>query len=347
MRIVPLLFIVFIAIKLVADFRSRRRKQAANRRAFWLNALLGGALSLLLFLPLLRYLSDRPEMFWYRAASRARGALDTTQLASVFWQNLQDALLMFNYRGDVVPPNTIPGTPELETVSAALLVLGMAVLLWRLLRYREDAAAYVLSAFFVLLLPSVLSLAYPEENPSVVRTGGAVPLVMIIVALPLVILYQRFRDLPHRAARAIFFLLLGAILIVSLADNYRWYFVDYDQHIRHSLWNATEMGEAVRAFTESEGVLNDVFHIPYPHWVDTRAIAIASGDITWQNAVLDLRELAGHAGNPAPKLYLFYPEDEEALTRLSRIFPEGEASRYKSPRPGKDFLLYRVPARTP
>ena len=347
MRIVPLLFLVFIAIKVVTDLPSRAQKPAPTRPDFWINAVLGGSLSLLLFLPLLRYLVDRPEMFWYRAASRAQGSLTPAELLGVFWRNLQDALLMFNYRGDVVPPNTIPGAPELELVSAALLVLGTGILLWRLFRYREDASAYVLSAFLVLLLPSVLSLAFPEENPSVVRTGGAIPFVMIIVALPLATLGKRFSALPTRAARGIFAIFLAGILLFALADNYRWYFVEYDRHIRQSLWNATEMGEVVRAFSATEGSLQDVYHIAYPHWVDTRAIAITAGDITWRNAVLDLRELAIHAADPSPKLYLLYPADQKALARLSLIFPQGTVERYKSSRPGKDFLLYRVPARGP
>lgn len=347
MRIVPLLFLIFIAIKVVTDLPARQQKPATRRTDFWINAVLAGTLSVLLFLPLLRYLVDRPEMFWYRAASRAQGNLAPAELLGAFWQNLQDALLMFNYRGDVVPPNTIPGAPELEIVSAALLVLGTGLLLWQLFRHRDDASAYVLSAFFVLLLPSVLSLAFPEENPSVVRTGGAIPFVMIIVALPLAVLGKRFSALPTRAARGIFAVFLAGILLFALADNYRWYFVEYDRHIRQSLWNATEMGEVVRAFTATEGALQDVYHIAYPHWVDTRAIAITSGDITWRNAVLDLRELAIHAADPSPKLYLLYPADQKALARLSLIFPQGTAERYKSSRPGKDFLLYRVPARRP
>ena len=347
MRIVPLLFLVFIGIKLVADRASRGQGRHSRRLAFWQNAVLGGLASLLLFLPLLRYLTERPQLFWFRAASRAQANVDPAQLVAVFWQNLQDALLMFNYRGDVVPANTIPGAPELETVSAALLVLGMATLLLRLIRHREGASAYVLAAFFVLLLPSVLSLAFPEENPSVVRTGGAIPFVMIIVALPLQILKRRFWVLPSRFGRHIFAMVLTGLLLFALADNYRWYFVDYDRHIRQSLWNATEMGEAVRAFTAAEGALENVYHVAYPHWVDTRAIAITAGDITWRNAVLDLGDFEEHATDPAPKLYLLYPGDDEALARLTHTFPEGTVRRYKSPRPGKDFLLYRVPARLP
>lgn len=346
MRIVPLLFLIFVGIRLVSALRTRRREGASGLTPrFWLNGLLGGLLALLLFLPLLRFLVDEPELFWYRAASRARGEMVPAEMGRVLWQNVQDALLMFNYRGDVVPPNTIPGSPALGTISAALLLLGIGVLLWRLLRYREDAAAYVLSAFFVLLLPSVLSLAFPEENPSVVRTGGTIPFVMIIVALPLVTFGRRCWVLPARAARRVFVLFLGVMLLFALADNYRWYFVAYDTHIRQSLWNATEMGEAVRSFTATGGELEDVYHVPYPHWVDTRNIGINAGDITWHNPVVDLDALSIHATDPSPKLYLLYPSDQDALARLSLVFPEGTVSRYKSPWPGKDFLLYQVPAR--
>lgn len=346
MRIVPLLFLVFVGIRLVAALRTRREEGASGlTRLFWLNSLLGGLLALLLFLPLLRFLVDEPQLFWYRSASRAQAALSANEMARVLWQNVQDALLMFNYRGDVVPPNTIPGAPALGTISAALLLLGMGILLWRLLRDREDAAAYVLSAFFVLLLPSILSVAFPEENPSLVRTGGAVPFVMIIVSLPLITLGRRCSALPARAARGVFAVFLASVLLFAVADNYRWYFVAYDLHIRQSLWNATEMGEAVKSFTATDGELEDAYHIPHPHWVDTRNIGINAGAITWHNAVVDLDALSDHANDPSPKLYLLYPGDQKALARLSLVFPEGTVTRYKSSWPGKDFLLYQVPAR--
>ncbi|MDX1688715.1 MAG: hypothetical protein R3248_12085, partial [Candidatus Promineifilaceae bacterium] len=254
-------------------------------------------------------------------------------------------LLMFNYRGDVVPANTIPEAPELGLVSGALFVPGVVYLIWRVFRHRETSGLTTTIAFFVMLLPSILSLAFPEENPSVVRAGGAVPIVMIIAALPLAAMWQRLSTPGDGRpfVRGVRSGLLAVLLVVAVVQNFHWYFVAYDAHILRSSWNATEMGEVVQEFVETGGEMEDVYHIPYPHWVDTRNIAINAGDITWRQAVMEMEEVPAHAQDPSPKLYLLHPADAEALQTLRATYPDGSVERYQSDRPGKDFLLFRVP----
>ncbi|MDX1688841.1 MAG: glycosyltransferase family 39 protein, partial [Candidatus Promineifilaceae bacterium] len=134
MRIVPLLLLLLVGVKVGGDLVSRRwaaRRSPDQARAtslddsFWLNAVLGGLAAALAFLPLLRFMLDEPGLFWFRAASRAGQTLSFAATWRTFWGNVQDALLMFNYRGDVVPANTIPEAPELGLVSGALFVPGV------------------------------------------------------------------------------------------------------------------------------------------------------------------------------------------------------------------------------
>ena len=351
MRIVPLLFLLLVLLKTATDLWQRwREKMAAAddvaagwKRSFWLNATLSGSAALLLFLPLLRYMLERPDMFWYRAASRAGAGSALAQQWPTFWNNMINALLMFNYVGDVVPANTIPEEPALGLVAGALFPLGCAYLLWRLIRHRERRAAYALLSFFVLLLPSILSLAFPRENPSVVRTGGALPFVMLMVALPLVVAGQRLWRLLGKTRRALLVLGLALLLALAAADDFNWYFVNYDASVRASLWNASEMGREVRQFVEDGGSFERIYHVAYPHWVDTRNIAIMAGDITWRNAVLDLEQIAAHSGQPGRKLYLVHPSHHAAVKMLQATYPGGMIRRYQSERPGKDFLLFVVP----
>jgi hypothetical protein len=354
MRIVPALFALLGGLKLVADLWAQiRRKQptppsSAISLRFWENAVIASLFTVLLFLPLLRYMLDEPGMFWYRTLSRAEDQIPLAENWHLFWSNVKNALLMFNYRGDVVPANTVPESPVLGLVSGALLILGVAYLLVRWLRHQQREAVYVLVAGFVMLLPSILSLAYPQENPSVVRTGGAVPLVMIAVALPLVAVGRRVEVAGGRRLLTIVAPLLAALLLLALVDNYQWYFVDYDANVRRSLWNATEMGEVVARFdSEPQHDIANVYHIPFPHWVDTRNIAINAGDITWRNAVLDLDELPAQADRPGAKLYLVHPADAAALKRLRAVYPQGRATTFRSERPGKDFVMFEVPVATP
>ena len=47
----------------------------------------------------------------------------------------------------------------------------------------------------ILLLPSILSLAFPGENPSVVRTAGAIPVVAVLVGLGLYVVTRAAKEL--------------------------------------------------------------------------------------------------------------------------------------------------------
>lgn len=352
MRIVPLLFVLLILIRVAHDIVTKLTLRGGLRRSamayptlradFWLNAMRGGAMSLLLFVPLLRYMTENPTGFWYRAASRALAPTPAAQLWRTFWQNFADALLMFNYRGDVVPMNTVPEAAALGPVSGGLFVLGVAYVIWRLLVRRELSSAYVLVSFVVLLLPSVLSLAFPSENPSVVRTGGAASFVMIMASLPLALLVEYVWTTRGRRffAPLVLMVLLGGAVVTS----YSWYFHEYDANIRRSLWNATEMGDVLRQFEASGGNLRNAYHVAYPHWVDTRNIAINAKDITWRNAVTDLEQISAHVEEPGRKLYLVYPEHEAALKVLRENYPDGTVRVQASARPGKQFLVFEAPA---
>lgn len=299
----------------------------------------------MVFLPLLRYMRDEPRMFWYRMLSRASSLERPVPVDKwdVFWGNVKNALLMFNYKGDVVWVNTVPWSPVLGWVTAALFVLGVAYLLWRLVERGDRRTLYVLASLFMLLLPSILSLAYPNENPSVVRAGGAVPIAALIAALPLYVIAQRLSSAFGREGRWMAGLLIAGLLVVAVRYNYEWYFVKYDQQFRQSAWNTTEMGRVVRGFADSVGDMAHAYHVAYPHWADTRNIAINAGDITWRNAILDIQQVQAHVNDPAPKLYLLHVDDQASLAFLQSLFPEGQVTRYRSRTPGRDFLVFFVP----
>lgn len=356
MRIVPLLFILLVVIRfaydvsgrLISIHRSEYRPITAVTLTwrFWGNAMAGASVCLVIFLPLLRYMLEFPESFWYRAVSRAQnGPTTVLEMWQTFWLNTRNALLMFNYRGDVVPMNTIPETAVLGPVTGGLFVLGFFWILWRVVRHGERTAVYLGFSFFVLLLPSILSLSFPGENPSVVRTGGAVPLIMIIAALPLVAILNALVDVARGGAQGVAFLFLVLVLGTATAFNYDWYFHRYDENVRRSLWNATEMGAVLTAFEDSGGSLQNAYHVAYPHWVDTRNIAINAGHITWRNVVTDLSQIGFEAQRPGRKIYLVFPQHQAALKVLSEVYPHGQATLYVSERPGKSFYVFEVPAR--
>jgi hypothetical protein len=262
---------------------------------------------------------------------------------------------MCHYRGDTVQINTVVGSPVLDPVSGALFVLGAAYVLWRLIRFRDRRSLYLFTALFFLLLPSTLSIAFPNENPSVVRTGGAVPIVMTMTALALWAL-ARHIGMAVRASSpgmprlgnvaAVAFAVV--VLLFAVRSNYDWYFVRYDAQWRNAGWNATEMGRVVRGFASSIGDMQHAWHVPYPFWVDTRAIGFNAGSPGWENAIMldqpaGVQRLREQAADSAPKLYIVKDEDRRSLDLLRETYPDGALRLYESAIPGRNFWVFLAP----
>lgn len=373
-RALPLLLIAMVVLKLTLDLLEARRRSTGESATtvpaeaagyaetsglsgrFWRNALIGVGAMGLICLPLARFAMEAPEMFWFRTLTRTTSAERAVEanVPFVFVNNLKNALLGFNYRGDQVAINTIPGSPALDAVTGGLTVLGFVVILWRLARLRDRRSFYMLAGLFLLTLPSTATIAFPEENPSFARMGGVAPLVMILAAIPLELLARQLRITGESvhwfrpASRVVALSVIALALGASVKLNFDWYFVEYDRHWRASGWNTTEMGAVVRGFADSVGDLGHAFHVPYPHWADTRAIGINAGAPRWSNALLidgpsGVRRLAQLAEDPAPKLFLVHPDDQNSLRVLRERFPSGGAKLHQSDRRGKNFWIFLAP----
>lgn len=371
-RIMPFLLVALLAIKLAFDLARVRlpplvergepdepapEETSALSLSFWKNVALAAGATFLVFLPLGRYMQEFPQSFWFRALSRV-GEVERPipgNALVIFADNVKNAMLMFNYRGDQVAINTVPGSPVLDMISGALFVLGMTYLLWRVLKHRERRGVYMLTMLFFLLLPSTTSIAFPAENPGVGRTGGAIPIVMIIVASASYVaaqgLHRGVGDLAPGAPRIRAIVsggMIGLLLIPAVRLNYDWYFIRYDTQWRNTGWNTTEMGAVVHGFATSIGDLGHAFHVPYPHWADTRAIGINAGDPAWENALqLDrpegVQRLREQAADRASKLYIVHPSDRASLDLLRRTYPNGLPKLYQSARPNRDFWIFLAP----
>ena len=353
MRAVPFLCAALIYLKLLADGIRKYKKKPIEgvdswSRAFWVNVLLMVLITLLLLLPLLRFMTENPNDAWARSLSRIQtdSPLTLSDLLLQFAVNVKNALLMFNYQGDVVPVNTIPGKPVLGLISGALFLLGLAYLIWRLFKHKDQRSLIVLVCLFMLLLPSILSLAYPGENPSVVRSGGAVPIVMIIAAIPLATIILHLQTINNQPVTLLALAGLLLLIGIGIVDNFKWYFIDYNAQYRYTIANATELGAVLKEFEEEGGDIANAYHVPFPHWVDTRNIGINAGHVRWNNALLDPEAIYDQVDLPRPRLYLLYPEDIENLRTLQEVFPDGSAERYNSSRVGKDFIIFYVPAKS-
>jgi len=329
------------AILLALRFVAGTRMERSQSTRYLTNSLLLFAFALTVFIPLLRYSVDQPKTFWYRTLTRISGTERPlgANPAQTLASNVVNTALMFNWRGDEGWPAAIPGEPVLDHISGGLFLLGMAYASYRLMRYRERTYLFVLICLAVMLLPSTLSLAFPNENPSTVRSSGAIPFVFIIAALPLAWLGRALREsLGHVAGVAC----IALILAVTTGANYMRYFHDYDLSYRQSSWNTTEVAEAIRAFVNSVGDYDHAWLLSYPHWVDTRNVAINAGRIGWDPLLSNAELARDWAEDGANKMFVLNPSDRGNLAKLQEFFPDGKLREYHSRAPGRDFYVYYV-----
>ncbi len=305
---------------------TRRRPRPPTRRgALLTDTALLFAIAGLVSLPLLRYAFDQPYTFIFRGASRLASdnlAGPPRDLLPVLLDNVRRALLMFNWRGDVVWVNTIAGEPILDPLSGAFFVLGCAYALYRVLRRGDVPYLYLLVLLFVGLLPSILSLAYPGENPSIVRAGMALPPTAVLVALPMLLLSRRLASwVGGRSGVWAGGIALAGLLVPVARINAEQYFRVYARQHSAASQHSARVAQAVAGFLALGGRREDVYALPWPHWFDTRLLAIQVGDIRWQPNLWGVEEARLADGLPRPRLYLVHPDDGEALASLSQWYP--------------------------
>jgi hypothetical protein len=300
-----------------------------------------GIIALYLFLPLLRYALDHADIFSSRAFSRL-GDLDanmTHPLWQVFLSNLVNGLLMFNWDDGGIWVNSLPHRPALDVVTGALFVIGVILLIARYIRGRDWRDLFLLLSIPLLLMPSVLSLAFPDENPALNRAGGAAVSAILVSALALDGLVAALGAETKRVV--VTYALTGFLLLVSAVQNYDLVFRQFNEKYHLGVWNTSEMGEVILEFKAEYGKTDSVWIVPYPQWVDTRLpgmwIGILNRDFAlWPDYLKDTVKIEG------PKLFIFNPDDTETENTLKVLYPAGALSRYTLATPGKDFMVFLV-----
>jgi len=302
-------------------------------------------LSVIVFIPLLRYWLSNPDQFAYRAFSRLTGmevGFDSSPVV-IFLQNFWKASVMFFWDNGSIWAHSIPGRPALEVVTGALYFLGIAGLIIRYIRKRDWIDLFLLVSIPMLLMPSILSLAYPGENPSLNRTAGAVLPVFIVVGLSFETLIRTFKQhLSGKLKRIIPVLILLFMLVWSGLNNYDLVFNQYYQIYRASSWNTSEIGEVAAFFIESIGSPDTTYIVGYPHWVDSRLVAINSGYPGLDYAIFS-EQIPDTADNLLSKVFFLNLNDAENMRLLQDTFPSGVLWQYDSKVENKDFMIFFVP----
>ncbi len=377
-RMLPVVVIagVFIAI-IFSLFRRGRLEQITRYSA---NLVILVLISLVVFVPMAGFARDYPEDFWRRTSGRLLGD-DTVQITNADGQlvsrnatteertaafqknvgilvnNVRNALLMYNWKGDVAWITAVPNRPEMDVFTGALLIVGLGAWGVRMVKRRDPADWLMPAALFIMLLPSALSIAYPIENPSATRTSGSLPEAYLFAALPLALVWLTLcRLFPKWWGRVVGSVAVGAVLLIAASANWNTYFVDFNQsYTDSSPAPYTEAGRFLRGFADSGGSLGNAFMIGYPYWWDYRAMGIEAGVTDYPNGIYsrtDVPAFIKTASERADKyrldpdkdlLFFYHPADTDSEADLQKWFPAGTKQLIHSYKPGDDFMVYRVP----
>lgn len=334
-RIVPILVLIAFGIYYLHANSKEDRQQAI----FWL--LLIVIVSVFVFSPLLRYWVGHPEQFGYRALTRLSSV--ETPLPGPAWQiflsNMYKGLLMFNWDDGEIQTHSVLHRPALDLFTAALFLLGVFFLIVRYIRQRDWRDIFLLISIPVLILPSVLSLAFPNENPAMNRAGGASVVVFVIGALALDGLVSSFGSEMKR--KVIAYSMVGILFLGIAGSNYDLVFNQFGPDFAAVNWNSSEMGAVITDFENKHGQTDTVWIVPYPYWVDTRLPGSWAG-IPNRDFAMWQERLSDSLAYPAPKLFMYWNADTETEKILKELYPNGQVTRYTSAFPGKDFFIFLV-----
>jgi hypothetical protein len=340
----PFRFVPFVVIITVIIYLLHQKSKEGRHKA--VNGLLVMALaSFIIILPLLRYMISNPGNFNYRMMTRM-GQVErafTNPPLEIFLNNLAKSLTMLVWDNGQIWVHSIPFRPALGIVTAVFTVLGMVLLFNRYVKERNWLDITLLVTIPLFMMPSILSLAFPEENPSLNRTGGTLVVVFLIAGMAFDSMLTAFKsDRLSPGGKWLAWVLGFVLLSWTASQNYDLVFNQYAKQFRANAWNTSELGRVIRQFADSSGFEDSAWVIPYPHWVDTRLVGIRAGYperdyALWPEEIIDTLD------DPRSKLYLIKPEDSESIDLLKSYYPTGVLRLYESQVTGRDFYIYSVP----
>lgn len=337
-RIVPLVVLAAFAIYLLVT------RQKGRARNVLYGLLIVIVISALVLLPLIRYGIDNPDIVWYRVLTRVSDTERQIEgsVLLIFLKNIWRALTMFYWENGNIWVVSVPNRPALDFISAALLFIGTTLVIARFIRNKQWAELFLLLSIPLLLLPSTTAIAFPDENPNLNRTSGAIIPVFLIAGFGLERIYSSIRAKSSHAGRWIGSILVGIFLLLSINANYDLVFNQYRTQFDNSAWKTSEMGFVARSFIQSTGNSESVYVVRFPYWADTRLVGMNAG-IIGRDIGIPIEEFSSTVNSPSPKLFFLSIQDQSSVDSLSQLYPNGKLQLHKTNNEGKDYLTFMVP----
>jgi hypothetical protein len=213
----------------------------------------------------------------------------------------------------------------------------------RYIERRSWKDLFLLISVPILMLPSILSLAFPEENPALNRTAGAAVPIFIIAAIALEgLLSSLWIKARQRVGRAAVVAGGLVLIIASASQNYDLVFNQYATSYAQASWNTSQIGAVVKSYINAGGSVDTAWVVGVPYWVDTRLVGINSGYPTKDYAIWP-DQFGLTTAETRSKFFIVKADDLADMETLKQLYPTGMETLYTDPYPGKDFYAFYVP----
>ena len=170
-------------------------------RSAWRGLLLFSLGVFIASVPVSRFAIFQPEVFFDRMRVTSIFEGKTTEEGwTAVAQTTREHLLMFNYQGDRNGRHNLPGEPMLDPITGTLLVLGVALRLWRI---RQPGSWLLLAWLILMLAPGIFSLDF--ESPQSLRAIGSLPAAYLLAAVPINAIWQEWDKPGGQTPAGIFY----------------------------------------------------------------------------------------------------------------------------------------------
>ncbi|HEX3620246.1 MAG TPA: glycosyltransferase family 39 protein [Candidatus Udaeobacter sp.] len=342
-RLLPFILVSFVVYLLVVHWIEAKRYIT---QLGWL------ALGYLIgFGPLLSYFVTHPGLYYGRGAglmtwNRIPATWhDLQQMWTTLWPIMSENLLGISTRSS---QDIMYFAPLLLAAEAALLVLGVALLIWR---WRHPVAfLLLLSGIGVLLVGGTLVL-YPNSSPPMLaHWTPALPFFYAAIAVPIGAWVTSARALPRLKSRWITASAVTVGLAILGYANIRFYFFNYYADPETL---KTERYKAAQRLYEEQTVqsrymasLGSAYRVvvvgrsPYPYDMEITRYLVQGQEFIVAYDPQTQPPLAAVAGKGAA--FLFFPGSEQYLDTIRERCPGGSAGEVRNPVGRHVFNTYVV-----
>jgi 4-amino-4-deoxy-L-arabinose transferase-like glycosyltransferase len=296
--------------------RERWRSHAAS--LFWV-----AGIAALVYVPLAVYFLNHPGLF----LGRARTLFDPSALSRAIWSTL----LIFDFKGDPVLTNNLPGRPVFDAAQALAFWIGAVAALMG----RGKREGRLMLVWFVLgVIPSALA----KDAPSYIHAFGMIPPLSVLMGGGYLRLGRwltdRLRPRLQALAAPIVICVVVLGLLYSVAQTYYDFFVRWASRTDLGLtyrFDLKRIDDLMRALPPD----TEVFYSPHS-FVESSLEFYRGGDLS------RLHPYDGQycvpLGDATRHPLAYFANDSVSLPVLREFFPTGAASAVP------EFSVFEIPA---